>query len=168
MGFSMKNILKAVMLSRLKKTFPKITDISRETGTNHLYIRCQGLEYIRKLKQNDEEVKAPAVFKIVYVNPNDRKEPYTEETLEKVLREFPDLFSNEIARIKQSRGFISFSTYTIALTREELEKDIEHVFNYSVYNLENDPVRNVSMIKTLNNSPLLPGSSKSKRKKERE
>lgn len=168
MGLSMKKILKAVMLSRLNKTFPKITDISRETGTNNLHIRCKGLAYLRKLKQKEEEIKPHSVFKIMCINPNDRKEPYTEETLEKALREFPALFSNEVLRIKQLPGFVSFVTLTTALTKDELEKDIEHVFNYSVYNLENDPVRKVAMIKTLNDGPLLPESSKSKRKKERE
>jgi hypothetical protein len=161
----MKKILKAVMLNRLNKKFPKITDISRETGTNNLIIRCQSLSYLRKLKQKEEEIKPPSVLKIMCTNPNDRKEPYTEETLEKAIKEYPTLFENEISRIKQSPGFVSFSTYNAALTPDELEKDIDHVFNFSTYTIENDPVKNLVGIKALKNSPVLPKMSKKKKNK---
>ena len=159
----MKKILKAEMLARLKETFPKVTDISRETGTNHLYVRYQGLAYLCKRKNKEEEIKPPSVFKITCTNPNDLKEPYTEETLEKVIKEFPTLFSNEVLRIKQTPGFVSFVTYTPTLTKEELEKDIEHVFNFTIYTLENDPVKKSTFIQTSKNRPILPKMSKKKK-----
>lgn len=161
----MKKILKSAMLSQLNKKFPKIIYISRDTGTNNLVIRCQSIPFLRKLKRKEEEIKPPLFFKISCINPNDRKEPYTEETLEKAIKEFPSLFENEILRIKQSPGFISFSTYNAAFTPDEFEKDMEHVFNFTTYNLENDPLKNLVGIKTLKKSPVLPKMSKQKKDK---
>ena len=159
----MKKILMAVMRARLRKAFPKINDVSRETGTNHLLIRYQSLDYLRKLKQKEEVIKPPSIFKIMCIDPNDRKEPYTEETLEKAIKEFPTLFSNEVLKIKQSPGFVSFVTYNAPLTPDELEKDIDHVFNFSTYNLENDPIKKSAIIKTSKSYPLLPKMSKRKK-----
>jgi hypothetical protein len=161
----MKKLLKAEMRTKLKKQFPKIYDISRETGTNHLLIRYQSLDYLCKIKNKEEVVTPFSVFKIMCIDPNDSKEPYTEETLKKALQEFPALFSNEVSRIKQSPGFVSFVTYNSALTPDELEKDIDHVFNFSIYTIENDPVKKIVGIKTLKSSPILPKMSKRKKDK---
>ncbi|MGB9131548.1 MAG: hypothetical protein WCB90_02905 [Methanosarcina sp.] len=161
----MKKILKAGMRARLNKEYPTIIDISRETGTNNLIIRCQSIAYTRKLKQKEEEIKPHTFFKIACINPNDQKEPHTEETLEKALQEFSTLFNNEIVRIKQIPGFISFSTYNAPLTPDELERDINHVFNFSIYTAENDPVKNSAMIKTAKKYPILPKISKKKKDK---
>lgn len=152
------------MFTRLNKQFPKITDISRESGTNSLLIRFKGLDYMCKLKHKEEVIKPPSIFNIMCTDPKDNKEPYTEETLEKALKEFPILFSNEVLRIKQIPGFISFVTYNSPLTKDELEKDMEHVFNFTPYTLENDPVKKLANIKASKSYPLLPKISKKKKR----
>jgi len=79
------------MLAKLNKRFPKIIDISRDSGTNNLIIYCRSIAYIRKIKQKEEEIKPRILFNISCVETNDHNEPYTEETLKKALKEFPTL-----------------------------------------------------------------------------
>lgn len=159
----MTKMLMRDMLSQLNTKFPEIKKISRELSTNNLCIYSNGHSYIRKSGKKEEEVKPSFSFIISCNSPKTKAEPYTTETLEKAFKEYPALFEHEISVIKQNPDFISFSTYNAPLTQEELEKDINHVFNYSIYNLETDPVRKAAMIKTLNNIPLLPKTSKNKR-----
>jgi hypothetical protein len=164
----MTKILKNVMLHRLHNKFPRIKNVSRETSTNNLIIYCQSPAYIREYGKKEEEVRTNFVLKIGCVNNEDKAEPYTEETLEKVLQEFPIFLKNEISALKHSPGFVSFITYNTAITQDELEKDIDQVFNFSTYTIDNDPLKNSAMIKTSKKYPLLPKMSKmSKKKKEK-
>jgi hypothetical protein len=161
----MKKLLKTVMLTQLNTKYPRIKNIFREGSTNNLLINVDFPSYLIKRGKKELVIEKKYVFKIECVSPKDKFEPYTEETLQKAMKEFPILFDNEISDIKQIPGFISFSTYNTSITKDELDNDIDHVFNYSIYNIENDPVKNLVGIKTLKHSPVLPKISKKKRDK---
>lgn len=158
----MSKIDHADMFKRLNKQFPRITHIVREKSTNSLLIYTNIPPY---LTEDKGEFKKRHIFKIECIKPKEKVEPYTEETLEKALREFPILFNDEISRIKQSPGFISFSTYNAPCTKDELIKDFDQIFNYTSLNIGNDPLNNIAKIKTSKKAPLLPKMSKQKKDK---
>ena len=97
----MKRIYQMDMFRTLNKQFPRITYVVREKSTNNLLIYTNLPPY---LTEKEREIKTRYIFKIECVEPQGKLEPYTEETLEKAIREFPILFGDEISRIKQSPG----------------------------------------------------------------
>lgn len=169
----MTKILKAVMFTRLYDKFPHVKSISRDRVTKHLVIHSESPSYLHKhsidpkIKDGEEEICTLLVFKIACANPKDSAEPYTKQTLEKALREYPILFRKEIEKIQKDPDFISFVTYTTPLSKEELEKDMERVFNATPCDLDNDSIRHsfiISLNKPNEKELSIPGKSAKYRK----
>lgn len=82
------------MFTRLYDKFPnKIHEISKTDYPPNLAIRC---EYV-KINEEDDYLHGISIL-IESANPNDRDEPYTQETLDKAIKEFPEKYEEEIKR----------------------------------------------------------------------
>ena len=81
------------MFTRLYDLFPQVKDISKFKFPIKLVIAVEG-----KVKNNDgDEQFYHFSVEVEAYNPNDKEEPYTQETLEKAIKEFPALFKNNLA-----------------------------------------------------------------------
>ena len=82
----MTKILKAVMFTRLYDRFPQIKSISKIGFPPDLAIHCQS----PILEEGTENVHSYRFsIRVACVHPGGREEPYTQETLERAIQEFP-------------------------------------------------------------------------------
>jgi hypothetical protein len=108
MGNTMVKILKAIMFARLFDNFPEIKRLDKDKSTRQLVIRSKSPPYKTKNEGVEEEVFRIMAIKIECANPEDRTEPYTQETLSKALQEYHACYQQKISEISQEHGFISF------------------------------------------------------------
>jgi hypothetical protein len=104
----MVKILKAIMFTRLVDNFSEIKRLNKDQSTRQLVIRTKSPPYKTKNKNVEEEVFRIMIIKIECANPEDKAEPYTQETLSKALQEYPAYYQQKISEIPQEHGFISF------------------------------------------------------------
>lgn len=95
----MTKILKCIMFTRLYDKFPhiKIKEISKSGHPPKLLIWCESPVY---REGSEEEFVSLFDIRIDPANKQDREEPYTQETLEKALIEFPIKYQEQVDRQK--------------------------------------------------------------------
>lgn len=105
------------MFTRLYDKFPGIRDIRKDTLTRQLIIFCESptykhkFSYDPKIENGKEEMCSLFSLRITCVNARNSAEPYTQETLDKALIEFPVKYKEEISRIKEDPDFVAFVDY---------------------------------------------------------
>jgi hypothetical protein len=89
----MTKTLKVTMLKRLRDKFPEIKKISKIDFPPKLVIHAESP--ILKKGTEEEHTVLFAVF-VSCVHPRDRAEPYTQETLDRAISEYPELYKQQL------------------------------------------------------------------------
>jgi hypothetical protein len=89
----MTKIYKIKMLKQLRGRFPEIKQISKIDSPPKLVIHIESpilKEGIKKAQKTEF-----SLF-VACVHPKDKAEPYTQETLDKVISEYPELYKEQL------------------------------------------------------------------------
>jgi hypothetical protein len=89
----MTKIIKCVMFTRLYDLFPQVKDLKKSGYPVKLIIEVTGTD-----KTDDGKDKFYWFSLEIESASKDREEPYTQETLEKAIIEFPQLFKDRLDR----------------------------------------------------------------------
>lgn len=89
----MTKLLKCVMFTRLYDKFPYIKDISKDGFPIQLIIHVDA-QFVDK--KSGETYYSYFHVRIDSANPDDRDEPYTQETLEKAYLEYPKKYQEQL------------------------------------------------------------------------
>jgi hypothetical protein len=104
-------IYKIVIFKRLKEKFPEIKEIRKDRSKKFLFISSVSPYYIQKNIYDSnivENVCRIVCLKIASQNPKDTAEPYTEETLQKAIDDYPILYAAQISELRKQPRFIDF------------------------------------------------------------
>jgi len=96
----MTKIYKIAMLKQLRERFPEIKQISKIDSPPKLVIHTES----PILKEGTPEAhKIKFSLFVGCVHPGDSAEPYTHETLDKAISEYPELYKEQLLYLRTSK-----------------------------------------------------------------